>query len=145
LLSSFYLYNEVPREDEHLELLEKSFINTVIDKKGISFQKLVENTNYFQINIKNIKVELFRNAMKYYSIQFPIVINTILLKINKKHSLNSLPFLFDPEIIHINNLQQIVREYPEILQFVKYSKENNKMKVKITEEIFSDDLMIKLK
>ncbi|MFW9876569.1 MAG: hypothetical protein ACFFG0_26030, partial [Candidatus Thorarchaeota archaeon] len=47
LLSSFYLYNELPREEEHFELLAKSFINTVIDKKGISFQKLVENTNYF--------------------------------------------------------------------------------------------------
>ncbi len=68
LLSSFFLYNELPREEKYFELIAKSFINTFTDKKWISFQNLNNIANSFHVNIKNIKVELFRNCKKYYSI-----------------------------------------------------------------------------
>ena len=68
-----------------------------------------------------------------------------MLKITKFHSLDSLPFLFTPESLNLINFKEIVKKYPQVLQFVKYSKDTNKMKVKITEEIFSDNLLIRLK
>jgi len=145
LFSSFFLYNELPREEKYFELIAKSFINSFIDKKGISFQKLIDIATAFHVNVKNIKVELLKKWRKYYLIKFPIEIKQILIKIIKFHSLDSLPILINSDFIDLIFIKESVKKYPQMLQFVKFSKDTDKMKLKITEEIFSDNLTISLR
>ncbi len=145
LFSSFFLYNELPRKEKYFELIAKSFMNSFIDKKGISFQKLIDIATTFQVNVKNIKVELLKKWRKYYLIKFPIEIKQILIKIIQIHVLDSLPFLINLDFMDLTFIKESVKKYPQMLQFVKFSKDTDKMKLKITEEIFSNNLIISLK
>lgn len=145
LLSSFFLYNQLPREEKYLELLTKSFINTFIDKNGISCQKLFQTASHYNVNAKKIKFELLKKWRKNYLINFPNEIKQILVKAFESKPLNSLPFLIDKENIDINLVKKSIEKYPSILQYVKFSKSTNKMKLKITEDIFLEKLIIKLR
>ena len=145
LLSSFFLYNELPREEKYLELIVKSFLNSFIDKDGISCLKLFQIASDYDVNRKKLKVELLKKWRKNYIINFPNEITQILIKALKFKSVNSLPFLIDLDYLDINLTKKSVEKYPLILQYVKFSKSTDKMKLKVTEDIFLDELLIKLK
>lgn len=145
LLSSFFLYNKLPREEKYLGLIAKSFINSFINKNGISCQTLFQTASDYNVNTKKIKLELLKKWQKNYLINFPDEISQILNKALEVKPANSLPFLMDKENLDVNLVKKSVEKYPSILQFVKFSKSSNKMKLKITEDIFLDELIIKLR
>ncbi len=80
LLSSFFLYNKLPREEKYLGLLAKSFINSFINTTGISCQTLFQIASDYNVNMKKIKLELLKKWQKNYLINFPYEINHILNK-----------------------------------------------------------------
>ncbi len=144
LLSSFFLYNELPREEKYLELIAKSFLNSYIDRDGILFKKLFQIASNYNVNKKEIRVELLKKWRKKYRINFPNEIRQILI-IALSETVKSLPILIDLEYLDNNFTKNLVKKYPLIMQYVKISKSTDKMKLKITEEIFLDELIIKLK
>lgn len=145
LLSSFFLYNELPREEKYLELIAKSFVNSFIDRDGISCKKLFQNASDYKVNIKKIKAELLKRWRKNYRINFPKEISQILIKALEISPVNSLPFLIDLDSLDSNLIKKCVENYPLIFQYAKFSKSTDKMKLKITEDIFLEEFIITLK